>query len=317
MRAGHIQYQRTNKASRHTAALLQQQQAQTDFTIEQIGQQKDQAKKDYIKDQTGSYVDYQKAINPYGANAEKMASMGMTKSGYSESSLVAIHNQYQNRVAAARESYTRALLEYDNAIKEARLQNSSILAEIAYQALQQQLELALQGFQYKNTLVLEKAKEKRQIKNDYYTRWKGVLDQINTENALAEQQRQFDKKMQFEREQFNWQKEQANKSSGAINKSSSSSGSKKTSKDGSFTFEDTGIIDISSGSNAQIDMASVLGLGYGPISEAKLAVLVNNGRVIEYQEDGKIKFKNNPKFQALTNIDQQNAYAQQVQNFYG
>ena len=38
----------------------QNQQAQTDFAIEQIEQQKDQAKRDYTKEQSGAYVVWQK-----------------------------------------------------------------------------------------------------------------------------------------------------------------------------------------------------------------------------------------------------------------
>ena len=133
------------------------QQEKTDFAIEQINQQKDQAKQDYTKEQSGAYVDWQKQSNQYGANAEQMAAQGMGGTGYSESAQVSMFNTYQNRVATARESYNRAVLNYDNAIKDAQLQNNAALAEIAYNALQTQLELSLQGFQYKNTLIIEQA----------------------------------------------------------------------------------------------------------------------------------------------------------------
>ena len=122
----------------------QLQQEKTDFAIEQINQQKDQAKKDYTKEQSGAYVDWQKQSNQYGANAEQVAAGGLAGSGFSESSQVSMYNTYQNRVATAREAYSRAVLNYDNAIKEAQLQNNSILAEIAYESLQKQLELSLQ-----------------------------------------------------------------------------------------------------------------------------------------------------------------------------
>ena len=201
------------------------QQEQTDFAIEQINQQKDQAKQDYTKEQSGAYKDWQKQSNAYGVNAEQMAAQGLQNGGYSESSQVSMYNTYQNRVATAREAYTRAVLNYDNAIKDATLQNNSALAEIAYKALQQQLELSLQGFQYKNTLVLERANKKTELDNIYYSRYKDVLAQINQENTLAEnvrqynetlaeQKRQHNEDMAFRREQFSWQKEQAGNSSG-------------------------------------------------------------------------------------------------------
>ena len=125
------------------------QQEQTDFAIEQVNQQKEQAHKDYIKEQSGAYTDWQKQSGQYGANAEQMAANGLAGTGYSESSQVSMYNTYQNRVATARESYNKAVLNYDNAIKDATLQNNAKLAEIAYQTLQKQLELSLEGFQYR------------------------------------------------------------------------------------------------------------------------------------------------------------------------
>lgn len=232
----------------------QLQQEQTDFAIEKIEQQKDQAKKDYTKEQSGAYVDWQKQSNQYGANAEQMAANGLTNTGFSESSQVSMYNTYQNRVVAARESYNQAVLSYNNAIKDAQLQNNSILAEIAYKALQQQLELSLQGFQYKNQLLLEMANKKTEANNTYYARYQDVLAQINHENALAEEVRQADlanarqqeqiklaqEELQLQRDKFNYEKEQdaaaaaaklaagGGSSGGSSNKSSASVTKKAT-----------------------------------------------------------------------------------------
>ena len=178
----------------------QNQQANTDFTIEKIEQQKDQTHKDYLKEQSGAYKDWQKESNQYGVNAEQMAASGLTNTGFSESSQVAMYNQYQNRVATAREVLSNAMLNYDNNIKEAMLQNNSILAEIEAEAAIKSAELALEGFQYKNNLVLEMANKKIELDNIYYDRWRDVLNQMNTENAMrfeadqAELNRQFQTK---------------------------------------------------------------------------------------------------------------------------
>ena len=178
------------------------QQAQTDFAIEKIEQQKDQTTKDYTKEQSGAYVDWQKESNRYGVNAEEMASSGMLNTGYGESSQVRMYNTYQNRIATARETYNLAILNYDNAIKDAQLQNNSLLAEIAYKALQQQLELSLQGFQYKNQLLTEGANKKLEINKAYDAKYQAVLDQINEENRLAEEIRQFNETQARLREQM-------------------------------------------------------------------------------------------------------------------
>lgn len=225
------------------------QQAQTDFTIEKIDQAKDQAKKDYTKEQKGAYTDYQKATNEYGANAEQLASQGLNQTGYSESTRTNAFNTYQNRYVAARESYNQAILNYDNSIKEAQLANSSALATIAYEALQKQLELSLQGFQYKNTLITQKLDAINKEKDRYYQRYQDVLSQINTENSMAEQIRQYNETMKFnkakqkeevrqyneslafqkseaKRQQSNWEKEYA-LSKKKVSSSGGSSGSTK------------------------------------------------------------------------------------------
>lgn len=186
-------YQAQIDAAKQWSEKQQQlQQEQTDFAIEQINQQKDQAQKDYTKEQSGAYVDWQKQSDAYGAQAEQLAGAGLKNTGYSESSQVAMYTAYQNRVAVARDAHARAILNYDNAIKDAQLQNNSALAEIAYQALQQELELSLAGFQYKNTLVLEQANKKVELDNTYYSRYMDVLNQINYENEQAEQIRQYE-----------------------------------------------------------------------------------------------------------------------------
>ena len=287
------------------------QNEKTDFAIEQINQQKDQAKKDYTKEQSGAYVDWQKQSNLYGANAEKVAAGGLAGSGFSESSQVSMYNTYQNRVATAREAYSRAVLNYDNAIKEAQLQNNSILAEIAYESLQKQLELSLQGFQYKNTLVLEKANKRLEVERDYYNRYQDVLQQINTENALAEEVRQYNESLAEEKRQFNLsyaeEKRQFNRlhSSSSGGSSGGSSGNKSSAKTGQIVKgnnKNTNVSqvqkDLSSSSEKsdsseepEMDMKSVNDLNKGPISAETLADQVKKGLVEYYVEDGKTKVR--------------------------
>lgn len=236
-------------ANKYADTQKQLQQENTDFLIEKVNQQKEQSKKDYIKEQTGAYVDWRKQSNQYGANAEEMAAKGLQNTGYSESSQVSMYNTYQNRVATARESFNRATLEYDNSIKEAMMANNSKLADIAYNALKTQLELSLQGFQYKNTLLETQINHQRDIDKDYYSRWQNVLSQMNTENqlkenirqyetTLAENKRQYDLEMQYKKERDRiadeqWQKEYnlslaSRYSNGGSSRSSSSSSSNKT-----------------------------------------------------------------------------------------
>lgn len=175
------------------------QQANTDFTIQQIEQQKERAEQDYTKEQKGAYVDWQKASNQYGVNAEQMASRGLRNGGYSESSQVSMYNQYQNRVGQARESYNRAVQDYDASITEARLTNNAKLAEIAYKTLQTKLESNLNGFQYKNQLMLQQINALNAERDRGYNKWQDVLKQINYENEQAENQRRYEEQMAAQR----------------------------------------------------------------------------------------------------------------------
>ena len=178
------------------------QQERTDLAIEQINQQKEQTQKDYAKEQSGAFVDWRKQSAKHGANAEQMAQNGLTGTGFSESSQVAMYNEYQNRVAVARESYLKAVQEYDNAIQEAMLQNSVAMAEIAFESLQTKLTLSLESLQYKNTLLLEQADKITEAQRYRDSQRQGVLDQINRENALAEEVRQYDLNYELQNQQL-------------------------------------------------------------------------------------------------------------------
>lgn len=178
------------------------QQQQTDFTIDKINQEKEQTRKNYVKEQKGAYSDWQKQSNNYSANAENLATNGLSNSGYAQSMQVSMWNTYQNRKASAMESYNKAALNYDNGSKEAQLANNSALAQIAYNALQQELELSLQGFQYRNQLLQQKQTQLQNINDNYYNRYQNVLAQINAEIERQRAQDQWDAEFKQKQEQY-------------------------------------------------------------------------------------------------------------------
>lgn len=167
------------------------QNQQTEFAIDKIEQQKEKAEKDYTKEQKGAYQDYMRQSNAYGSNMQAAGQQGLGGSGWSETIQSGFYNTYQNRYAQARESYNNIVMNYDNNIKEAQLQNSSALATIYAQAQQEQLELALQSFTVLKDLKLNKLNTSIALDSEYNNRWRQVESQINTENALAEQIRQY------------------------------------------------------------------------------------------------------------------------------
>ena len=190
------------------------QQQRTDFAIDQIKQNKQWAEQDYIKEQKGAYQDLKNQTDRYGSNAEQMAQNGLLGTGYSEYSNAIMYNAYQNRVATARESYNRSVVEYDNQIKDAMMQNNATLAELAYNTLKAKLEYSLEGFQYKNNLIQTQLKMQNDTEDRYYTRWQNVLNQLNKEAEFKESQRQYNEKMAYQKERDRvsdeqWQKEYA------------------------------------------------------------------------------------------------------------
>lgn len=162
-------------------------QQQTNQTIAEINQNKDKAEKDYIKEQKAGYTDYAKQTNAYGTNAEVQASAGLQGSGYSESSKISAYNTYQNRYMTARESYNQAVLNYNNQIAQAQIQNSALLAEIAFNSLQSQLQLSLEGFQYQNDLLNNLLSQKMNISSTYNSLWQSQYNTLLNEAQFNEQ----------------------------------------------------------------------------------------------------------------------------------
>lgn len=252
-------------------------QAQTDLALEQINQQKAQSEKDFTKSATGAYADYTKEQGAYGVGAEQRAAGGLASSGYSESSRVSMFNAYQNRVALAKDGYLKAVLNYDNSMKEARLNNSTKLAEIAYQQLQSSLALSLQSFQTRQQLAKDKLDYTTQLDNTYYNRYQDVLNQINMEKQQAEQIRQWELNRSWEweqwhQEQMNWQAEYDL----AKNSSSNSSGSSYTSGYGGDYYNDSGDAGYASGSpigvsDSMVDMTVGGGENVGVVTSGEFA----------------------------------------------
>lgn len=188
------------------------QKEQNDFLIEKINQQKDQTKKDYVKEQKGAYADYMRANDEYGVNRERLAQQGLTNGGYEASADYKYYNTYQNRVANARDTYNKAILNYDNSIKDAMLQNNSKLAEISYNALQSQLQLALEGMQYKNKLLENKLSAVQTTENMYASRFDSLNSQINSQNNLLAELEQMERDWQYRQQQLALEREQMNRS---------------------------------------------------------------------------------------------------------
>lgn len=166
-----------------------------------IEQQRNKTEKEYQNEAKASYIDYQKEVDKYGVSRENVTANGLSNSGYAESSKVDMYNTYQNRLATARKSLEDAGIEFDNAIREAQMSNNETLAQNALTALQNKLNIALEGFNYKSEQENNKLNWNNTINNNYYNRYKDVESQINYENETAEKIRQYNENMAYQKEQ--------------------------------------------------------------------------------------------------------------------
>ncbi len=179
-----------------------------------IEQQRKKAEQAYQNEAKASYIDYQKEVDKYGVSRENVVNNGLSNSGYSESSKVDMYNTYQNRLGTARKSMQDAGLEFDNAIRQAQLSNDETLAQNALTALQNKLNIILEGFNYKSEQENNRLNWNNTINNNYYNRYKDVESQINYENETAEKIRQYNEQMEYQKERDRiadeqWQKEYA------------------------------------------------------------------------------------------------------------
>lgn len=182
--------QQNDMLAQQSAIQKEQSQANTNQTINEINQQREYANKDFNKEARGAYQDYQKVVNPYGVQAEKMASNGLGNAGYSETSKLNAYNTYQNRYATARESADRLQQDFNNQITQARLSGNKELAEIALNELQTKMTNLWNQLNLDTNLAQNKVS---------YNQWLDEFNYNKQQDEIANA---------FAREQFEYQKQQ-------------------------------------------------------------------------------------------------------------
>lgn len=206
--------QQNDMLAQQSAIQKEQSQANTNQTINEINQQREYANKDFNKEARGAYQDYQKVVNPYGVQAEKMASNGLGNAGYSETSKLNAYNTYQNRYATARESADRLQQDFNNQITQARLSGKKELAEIALNELQTKMTNLWNQLNLDTSLAQNKVS---------YNQWLDEFNYNKQQDEIANA---------FAREQFEYQKQQD-----ALNRAAAA---KKNSSSSSYSFSDGG-----------------------------------------------------------------------------
>ena len=218
------------------------------FNQEQIEKQKEIARQNMETEQKKAKNDYTAFINPYGYQAESLASNGLLNTGLAETTKLGGFNTYQNRLATANKTMQDAFVQYDKDINEARLQNDVQKAQNALNKLQIQLEYAQNFYTNKSNTMLNQLNTNQSINSDYYNRYQTEYNNIQNElqraeqirqweAEMAEKQRQYNASLEFQKqqaaqEQANWEKQYALSKASASRSSSSKSSSSKSSSSG-------------------------------------------------------------------------------------
>ena len=173
----------------------------TDYKIDLINQQQKQAEKNFQNETRQINAEYKKSVNPYGYNAEAMASNGLLNSSYAESVNVNKYGKTQENLATTRANFEKQFQDFESQKSKARLENDSTLAQYGLEVLKQRLDAQLQEFQYNSDLTLSKLTNKQTIENDYYSRYMDIVNQINYEKEQQESRRQYEEQKKYQKEQ--------------------------------------------------------------------------------------------------------------------
>lgn len=126
-------YEAIDELQKQTNQLYNQQQEQqnkiidtsTNQAIADIERNKEKTDKELQKTNTALYTDYQKQINPYGVNSERLAEQGLANSGLAETTKANYYNTYQNARTEATNNANTIKADFDADIVKAR-QNGDI-----------------------------------------------------------------------------------------------------------------------------------------------------------------------------------------------
>lgn len=200
---------------------------------------KKQAEEEFNKEAIASKNAYYDFTNPYGVQRELQAQQGLGNSGYSETVKSQAWTAQQNRTAQARATMNKAKLQFDEDMKDARLNNDVLKAQLALDTLKMKQDETLRSFNYKSDITQQRLANNQNLDSDYANRYNNIWNRIMTENQQKEDKRQFDEKMAYQKERdkvedAKWEKEY-NLSQQKIYSGNSGGGSIT---DGTVYFED-------------------------------------------------------------------------------
>jgi len=200
---GNLYQQQQNYANQYQQTQNDVLDKQLAFNTGLIEQQKNIAKENARVEQNKARNDYNAFINPYGKQAESLASQGLANSGLSETTRLGGFNTYQNRLANANKVMQDAITQYDNDINQARLNNDVAKAQTALEKLKMQLQYSENYYTKKGDTLQNQFNTGRSIDTDYYNRYQNEYNNIQNERARQEAIRQWETEMNEKQRQYN------------------------------------------------------------------------------------------------------------------
>ncbi len=185
---------------------------QMQYNEQLINQQKDVARQNMEIESNKAKNDYFSYINPYGVQAESMASQGLLNSGVSETAKLGGYNTYQNRLATANKVMQDAFVQYDNELNQARLNNDVQKAQNALKKLEMQVQFASDYYNNQNNISQNRLTNNQNLDSEYYNRYNTEYNNYQNELARQEAIRQWQAEFDYQKQQDalaqqNWLKE--------------------------------------------------------------------------------------------------------------
>lgn len=269
---------------------------QLDFYKQNIEQQKKNAQQNYETEAKKAQNDFVAYQNPYGYNAETMASKGQLQSGLSQTAQLGGYNAYQNRLATANKAMNDAFTQYDLDMNEAIINNDVQKAQNALAKLEMILGFQQNFYDTKNQIAQSQLSNNQTLDQSYYGRYMDMMNQINTEKELAEKIRQYEQNLAYQKERDKIADEQWQKEYNLAKKSASRSSGGSSGSGGS------GGVEVKDGnSTKQAAIAGAVGLGatLSNTPSGLKAVTKKDGKALTVQVNGgtqEVKQASNGKY---------------------
>lgn len=308
--------------------------AKTRSALLAVNRSRGQVEDAYKQAGRDAYGAYLTATNPYGAAAQNRTALGLANSGLSESSHLALSSDYQNALTDASLARTAALRELSDSEKEINLNAQALAAEQAEARAQYLaslgMEAAAQSAALSQNAYTQAYNEGRDVKNDELTerQWNYTVDQDgknlalqmlsagfaprNIADVLGIPQDQIDAYLAMVKSGYAASTAQNNAVVQGQKTGGGGTGGRYVTTGGGAedydaVYEDDIVLGNGSGSQSysdypsDVDINSVLALGFGPITYEALIQKAVDGEVEEYTENGKTKFRKKTKKNSNSN----------------